>query len=475
MSAEYWFLMFFREYSCFQVLPYDFVHLGTKYLDMDGNNWLSTGNELFQFPCETGSGMSDGVIIQVGESEDDLKSTLLKAKELRWTKSLPLSKLITFFPRFKTGREKLPPMSQIRSEVESDYDISHVSCSQLQSSGLASSPMAEKTMFELPPFPYPNVLEQCPPHHQPPVVKKLFTASIDTAPQGFIDRAPEGSSTTRPCSSTIPPRDSSAIPRQPSSVVPRYQPQLTDGERFILKKISLVSSNVESLQRDVKEISLQLKVICEHNSFVNADDTEFDFPRMSSEVDYIQFKQNMMEDKYKNKVVNVLLCEGGSSAEEMTKRILRRLMTDNFCCKFNRYGTFGKYNFGECLEQLVITVVLKKFNNVDKKSIEDCIRRNLKYAVDRNGGREKRRKVKDADKSCRDELLSNTDADRDNHAIGNNRRQDETVHRRSQHLRNAACDFVNFGRRKGRASNATHSSSDDVDNDNDSENDISLS
>lgn len=113
------FLLFFRLDSSFIISSKDFVKLEPRFKQFTANQWNAYGDECL-VDCEVEDGVFKGVVIQVAEDRDSLLSSLEKARDLRWKKKMSVSNLLCFFKRFKCGRDRLPPFTNIPTDLESD-------------------------------------------------------------------------------------------------------------------------------------------------------------------------------------------------------------------------------------------------------------------------------------------------------------------------------------------------------------------
>lgn len=106
-----------------------------------------------------------------------------------------------------------------------------------------------------------------------------------------------------------------------------------------------------------------------------------------------QLENVLLEDSVKNNMVLKLMVWGGRNVDDITRRILKNTFGPNLAVDVNWNGANGKVAFFNLsIRSVIISAVRRNKNlkSVTDYEVEKIIKKWLKYAKDRNGGRNKR-------------------------------------------------------------------------------------
>lgn len=313
MSDEMkWFLLHFRDDDSFQILPQELIKMSGGIVDWGPSDWINSTDQQIQVHADLEAGLTIGTVIQVAWNDSDLKDSLKKAATFRFDKKQKLVVILSYFKRFKSGRDRVPPLNRVLTETESsDLDL----------------PVTDEPKQH-------DKTELQPPHHDlellPPPTKKcqLGSSARPMSPATPIRREVRPSQRSNRCSTgqygidvesyldTV--RDKGIDPYSPTGH--SHLLMMTLSEVVKLRSLimtSRISHNEVELPLRPKELGLPL-----HD-------------KSSYEI----FKQKLeLEEGFKENVVRFLKRLGGPNVDGMVTRMINSLLTKEFQTHFNKTG-----------------------------------------------------------------------------------------------------------------------------------------
>lgn len=124
---------------------------------------------------------------------------------------------------------------------------------------------------------------------------------------------------------------------------------------------------------------------------------------VSSIQEMVALDKSLGENKTYLKLVQFLGMLGGKDSDDSTRRVLSHIMTNRLALQLNWAGGERKRSIQEFPRVIQLIVASVRHNSHLKHStqdmVEQCIKRWLRYAMDRDGGRTKRRLLKEEEKN----------------------------------------------------------------------------
>ncbi|XP_039293077.1 uncharacterized protein LOC120353431 [Nilaparvata lugens] len=123
------------------------------------------------------------------------------------------------------------------------------------------------------------------------------------------------------------------------------------------------------------------------------DEINFDPARlpMKTEESLLKIEEELRDNHSKNNMVNYLSKIGENSINDMTKRIMRRLIGDELAKDYSWFGAKGKKQFSILQSARVLEKAVKMgFQEATEKTIEEATKNWLRHAPERQTGKQKR-------------------------------------------------------------------------------------
>lgn len=167
------------------------------------------------------------------------------------------------------------------------------------------------------------------------------------------------------------------------------------GERTLMKLVSTVLE----LRSDMKAVLNYIKT--NGSSMLQPSEAPEDFP-LSTKVDLARWQSLLKNREQKDELVSAFRDMGGQNLDDLTRRVMKHLITDELALTCNITGKNGKEPLGDTPIFDILFAAVKANHVTDsctKKDVEEALRKWLTGARDR-GGRRAERARRSANENC---------------------------------------------------------------------------
>ncbi|PAA72804.1 hypothetical protein BOX15_Mlig012075g11, partial [Macrostomum lignano] len=335
------FMLFFRTFNQFRVIAGDFIDLPHR--NWTEEDWMDTGYAEVAVDLQDENGSSTGIVVQVATSITDLNETFKKAKDLRYKKNFSLAKILTFFRRFKSGRDHVPPMRNLTTEDEqtdADLDAAAVRVKALPAQH------QQQQEIQLPSMPAKNA----------PLTTR--TISNESAVETTVVSTGVSTNLVSHASASFAPQprgggrfQSNLRPYIQSLQAQGIDPFSPDGHTHLLL---LVLTEVTKLKQTIAEIRPAASMANTNTAI------DLGLPIKDRE-EYAAFSNRVKEKNFRQSIVAYLRRLGGQSVDRMITSMVDALLATDFQRQFNLTGKDysqqgrprSKISFRESIEPII--------------------------------------------------------------------------------------------------------------------------